>query len=297
MRKRRRAAAAAPPVSPEAWATRLQLALERGELSLVYQPKVHLATGAISGVEALARWLDPELGPVCPSLFVPVAERFGLIDALTDWGLRTALGQWAAWAEQGTRIHLAFNISALSLRDPYLPDYIQRLCMTEGVPCDHLTVEVTESATQNVVRLLDTLTRFRLKGMGVSLDDFGTGYSSLMQLRRLPYSEIKIDQGFVRDAVVSSESRLICKAIVDLAHGIGLVATAEGVEDLETWTLLKALGCDDAQGFLISKPLPGPALPRWLRAFKAPGEEGDEDGAAEAPPLPTIAAMPQSVPA
>jgi EAL domain-containing protein (putative c-di-GMP-specific phosphodiesterase class I) len=275
-------------VSPEAWATRLQLALERGELSLVYQPKVHLATGAVSGVEALARWLDPELGPVCPSLFVPIAERFGLIDALTDWGLRTALGQWAAWAEQGTRIHLAFNISALSLRDPYLPDYIQRLCMTQGVPCDHLTVEVTESATQNVVRLLDTLTRFRLKGISVSLDDFGTGYSSLMQLRRLPYSEIKIDQGFVRDASTSAESHLICKAIVDLAHGMGLVATAEGVEDLETWALLRALGCDDAQGFLLSRPMAGAALPRWLRGFVAPDDGTEPAAEEEAPPPPAL---------
>jgi EAL domain-containing protein (putative c-di-GMP-specific phosphodiesterase class I) len=156
--------------------------------------------------------------------------------------------------------------------------------MTQGVPCDHLTVEVTESATQNVVRLLDTLTRFRLKGISVSLDDFGTGYSSLMQLRRLPYSEIKIDQGFVRDAVVSCESRLICKAIVDLAHGMGLVATAEGVEDLETWALLKALGCDDAQGFLISKPIAGAALPRWLRAFEAPGGGAEHAAEEDAPP-------------
>jgi EAL domain-containing protein (putative c-di-GMP-specific phosphodiesterase class I) len=254
----------ATSVSNSEHATRLQLALQRGELSMAYQPKIHIATGSFSGVEALARWDDPQLGSLPPSVFVPVAERCGLTDALTEWGLRTVVRQWASWRDQGLNVPVAFNISALSLRDVYLPDYIQKLCMQEGMPCEKLTIEVTESATQNVVRLLDTLTRFRLKGIGVSLDDFGTGYSSLLQLRQLPYSEIKIDRCFVAEAAGSKEARLIVKAIVDLAHGMGLIATAEGIEDVATLELLRDIGCDDAQGFLIAEPMEGARLAAWL---------------------------------
>ena len=245
-------------------AARLEMAIERGALSLVYQPKIALATGALAGVEALARWDDADLGQVSPARFVPIAEHHELVDLLTDWLLRTALRQWSSWAAEGIQVPLAINISALSLRDSHLPDMLQRRCASEAVPCEFLTVEVTESATQHVVRLLDTLTRIRLKGMGVALDDFGTGYSSLLQLRQLPYSELKIDQAFVRDATASRESRLIIKALIDLAHGMGLSATAEGVEDMETLALLREWGCDAAQGFLMSAPIPGPALAAWL---------------------------------
>ena len=245
-------------------AERLRLALDQGTVALRYQPKVQVASGAVAGVEAVCRWHDAELGDVAPGLFVPAAERCGLIDALTDRVLRSALAQWAAWRDQGIEMRLAVNVSALSLSDVQLPDKIQRLCMREGMPCELLTIEVTESATQKAVRLLDTLTRFRLKGISVSLDDFGTGYSSLAQLRQLPYSEIKIDRCFVHDAAVSRESRLIVKAIVDLAHGLGLSATAEGVENAETLELLRELGCDEAQGFLIAPPMAGTALIEWL---------------------------------
>lgn len=245
-------------------AVRLRRGLDRGDVTLAYQPKVSVASGAVTGVEAVSRWRDSALGEVEPSLFVPVAERCGLIDELTEWVLRSALRQWVAWREQGIRLRLAVNVSALSLRDVYLPDHIQRMCMQQGMPCEYLTIEVTESATQNVVRLLDTLTRFRLKGFSVSLDDFGTGYSSLVQLRQLPYSEIKIDRCFVQDAATSRDSRLIVRAIIDLAHGMGLTATAEGVEDNETLALLSELGCDELQGFLIAQPMRGPAFVDWL---------------------------------
>jgi EAL domain-containing protein (putative c-di-GMP-specific phosphodiesterase class I) len=257
-------------------ATRLQLALTRGDLGLFYQPKLHLLTGAVTGVEAVARWHDPELGTVSPAEFIPVAERKGLIDELTQWVLQSAVSQWVAWRDQGIETHIAVNVSALNLRDLYLPDYIQRLCMREGMPCDRLTIEVTESATQNVVRLLDTLTRFRLKGFRVSLDDFGTGYSSLLQLRQLPYSELKIDQCFVQDMRSSTEARTIVKALIDLAHGMGLVATAEGVEDITTLEMLRAHGCDEAQGFLIARPMAPDRLPEWLMNFSSPGPAANE---------------------
>ncbi len=254
------------PVSAdeEALATDLQLALDRCALTLAFQPKVEIASARMTGVEALARWTHPVHGAVEPARFVPLAERFGLIDQLTDWLVRTGLKQWIAWKDQGLKTNLAFNISALSLRDIYFPDYLHRLCLIEGVPPACLTIEVTEGATQHLVRLLDTLTRFRLKGMSLSLDDFGTGYSSLLQLRQLPYCELKIDRCFVRDALRSSESRLIVKAVIDLAHGLGLTATAEGVEDEETLALLAGMGCDAAQGFFVARPMEGSDLAPWL---------------------------------
>ncbi len=244
--------------------TQLQLAVDRSELTLAYQPKLHLHSGKVAGVEALSRWQNDEGEQIEPSTFIPLAERSGLIDALTDSIVRGALRQWVSWREQGIKANVAFNVSALSLRDVYLPDYLHGLCLHEDVPPQFVTVEVTEGATQHVVRLLDTLTRFRLKGFGLALDDFGTGYSSLLQLRQLPYSELKIDRCFVRDATASKESRLIIKAAIDLAHGFGLVATAEGVEDVGTLNLLKELGCDFAQGFLVGRPMPGSAFAPWL---------------------------------
>jgi EAL domain-containing protein (putative c-di-GMP-specific phosphodiesterase class I) len=245
-------------------ATELQLAIERSELSLQFQPKTEVATSRLLGVEALARWRHPELGSVAPSEFIPIAERYGLIDALTEWLLKAGPKQWRVWCDQGLKTNIAFNISALSRRDVYLPDYVQRLCQTEGVPCGCVTIEVTEGATQHIVRLLDTLTRFRLKGMSLSLDDFGTGYSSLLQLRQLPYNEIKVDKCFVGEMAQSKEARLIVQAVVDLAHALGLVATAEGVEDSETLAILAELGCDNAQGFLIAPPMDGSQLVPWM---------------------------------
>ena len=270
----------AASVSEAELLTELHLAVERDELSLLYQPKVAVADNRLVGVEALARWPHRTLGVVEPSTFVPLAERYGLIDELTDWVLRRGLKQWVTWSEQGLRTNIAFNVSALSLRDVYFPDYLHRLCQTEGVPANCLTIEVTEGATQHLVRLLDTLTRFRLKGMSLALDDFGTGYSSLLQLRQLPYNELKVDQCFVGDSVRSRESRLIVKAVIDLAHGLGLAATAEGVEDAETLALLAELGCDHAQGYFIARAMEGWELAPWLVEADGDGRRADRSARA-----------------
>src|SRR5437868_7589260 len=207
----------------------LQLALERQALHMVYQPKVSMRDGSLAQVEALVRWDDPELGTVGPARFVPLAEQHGLIDDLTQWGLRNILRQWLDWREEGIDTNIAFNISALSLQHLDFPDLVERMCRGLDVPCDRLVLELTEGATQPLVKLMDTLTRFRIKGIGLAIDDFGTGYSSLMQLRHLPFTEVKIDQAFIADADRSSDCRLIIKTITDLAHGLGLIATAEGV--------------------------------------------------------------------
>jgi len=238
-------------------------ALLNGRLTMVYQPKVALADGQLIRVEALVRWDDPSLGPVAPSRFVPLAERHGLIDQLTQWGLRTTLRQWLGWRAQGLDTAIAFNISALSLQHLDFPDLVERLCRALDVPTERLVLELTEGATQPLIKLMDTLTRFRIKGIGLAIDDFGTGYSSLMQLRQLPFTDVKIDRLFVSDMCRSNDSRIIVKAIIELAHGLGLTATAEGVETAEQLALLRELGCDTAQGFLIAQPLVPGELVGW----------------------------------
>jgi len=243
-------------------------ALAAQKLNLVYQPKVSLKDGRLTRVEALVRWDDPDLGPVPPSRFVPLAEKHGLIDPLTEWGLRETLTQWRAWLDQGLETRLAFNISAVSLQRLDFPDLVEGMCRELEVPTDRLVLELTEGATQPLVRLMDTLTRFRIKGMGLAIDDFGTGYSSLMQLRQLPFTEVKIDRCFVADLPEAHDSRLIVKTVAELAHGLGLVATAEGVETIEQLRAVRELGCDVAQGYLISKPIPPEEMIPWKNAFK-----------------------------
>jgi len=239
-------------------------ALINGRLRMVYQPKVSLTDGRLRRVEALVRWDDPELGAVSPSKFVPLAEKHGLIDQLTHWGLRTTLRQWLAWCEDGLDTCLAFNISALSLDHLDFPDLVERMCTALEVPTDRLVLELTEGATQPLVKLMDTLTRFRIKGIGLAIDDFGVGYSTLMQLRQLPFTELKIDRFFVDDAPESKDSELIVKSIIDLAHGLGLTVTAEGIETAEQMILLRDLGCDVAQGFFVARPLEPDKLQDWI---------------------------------
>lgn len=246
----------------------LQRALDEQQLHMVYQPKVSLRDGGLRQVEALVRWEDPELGPVKPSHFVPLAEEHGLIDELTQWGLRRILKQWLEWRDAGLETCIAFNISALSLQHLDFPDLVERMCRALEVPTDRLVLELTEGATQPLVKLMDALTRFRIKGLGLAIDDFGTGYSSLMQLRQLPFTEVKIDQAFVADVPNSRDSRLIIQAVTDLAHGLGLTATAEGIETIDQLRIIRELGCDCAQGYLISAPLDPGALRSWIQKFR-----------------------------
>lgn len=238
-------------------------ALINHRLHMFYQPKVNLADGSLTRVEALVRWDDPQLGAVAPSRFVPLAERHGLIDELTNWGLTTSLRQWLQWRDSGLDLSIAFNISALSLQHLDFPDLVERMCSALDVPTDRLVLELTEGATQPLVKLMDTLTRFRIKGIGLALDDFGVGYSTLMQLKQLPFTEIKIDRFFIKDLGESADSRAIVEAIIALGHGLGLTVTAEGVETAEQLGFLTKAGCDVAQGYLVGTPLAPDALADW----------------------------------
>jgi EAL domain-containing protein (putative c-di-GMP-specific phosphodiesterase class I) len=243
-------------------------AIEDERLHMLYQPKVKLRDGSLVSVEALVRWEDEELGAVEPSKFVPLAEEHGLIDDLTQWGLRTILSQWLDWCDEGIDTAIAFNISALSLQHLDFPDLVERMCNGLVVPTDRIVLELTEGATQPLVKLMDTLTRFRIKGIGLAIDDFGTGYSSLMQLRQLPFTEVKIDRAFVIDVAHSRDSRLIVQAIIDLARGLALTTTAEGVETVDQLRTIAALGCDLAQGYLVAPPLEPELLSSWKRSFR-----------------------------
>jgi EAL domain-containing protein (putative c-di-GMP-specific phosphodiesterase class I) len=230
-------------------------ALEEQRLHLVYQPKVSLRDGSLVRVEALMRWDDPDLGSVEPSRFIPLAEEHGLIDELTQWGLRTILRQWLDWCEEGLDTSIAFNISALSLQHLDFPDLVERMCRALEVPTDRLVLELTEGATQPLVKLMDTLTRFRIKGIGLAIDDFGTGYCSLAYLHRFPADTLKIDRYFVSQMDGSAHGLGIVGAIIDLAHGLGMAVVAEGIETAAQRDALRHLGCDYGQGFLFSKPV------------------------------------------
>jgi EAL domain-containing protein (putative c-di-GMP-specific phosphodiesterase class I) len=245
----------------------LEQAAAIGQLYLMYQPKLDLRSGAITGVEALARWQHPRRGEIRPADFIPAIERAGLIDWFSEWALTSAARQWAEWSAGGLDLELAVNISALNLRHVCFPDVVASICVAEGVPHERLMLELTEGATQEATRLMDTVSRFRLKGIGISLDDFGTGYGSLVQLRSLPFTELKIDRRFVADLLVSRDSRAITRGLIAMAHEIGLAVTAEGVEDHDTFTSLQALGCDKAQGFLIARPMTGDRLALWMSCW------------------------------
>lgn len=246
----------------------LERALKKQQLHMLYQPKVRLRDGALASLEALVRWDDPGLGSIEPSRFIPLAEKHGLIDELTQWGLRTILRQWLDWFEEGINVQIAFNISALSLEHLDFPDLVERMCRGLEVPTDRLVLELTEGATQPLVKLMDTLTRFRIKGIGLAIDDFGTGYSSLMLLRQLPFTEVKIDRAFVADVPRSRDSRLIAQAIIELARGFGIVSTAEGIETVDQLRAVSELGCDLAQGYLVSPPIDPQAVRGWKQQFR-----------------------------
>jgi EAL domain-containing protein (putative c-di-GMP-specific phosphodiesterase class I) len=246
----------------------LERAFRQGGLHLAYQPKVDAADGTLVRVEALMRWTHEEFGAVPPSRFVPLAEQHGLIDELTQWALRTALRQLRLWTVAGLDTSVAVNISAVSLEQLDFPDLVERLCRALDVPTDRLVLELTEGATQPLINLMDTLTRFRIKGVGLALDDFGTGYSGLIQLRKLPFTEIKIDRQFVTGLATSRDDQVIVRSVIELAHGLGLQVTAEGVETVEQLAALRALDCDMVQGYLLALPLEPGDLVSWASRHK-----------------------------
>jgi diguanylate cyclase (GGDEF)-like protein len=237
-------------------ASELRDALANEQLELHYQPLITLADGRLDRVEALMRWRHPERGLVPPDQFVPLAERTGLIRELTSFALGEALAQLARWREQGLSTRVAVNLSVHNLVET-LPGEIAALLALNGLEPDVLELELTESMIMaEPERAASVLGELRAMGLELAVDDFGTGYSSLSYLRQLPVTSLKIDRSFVTDTTIVS-------AIVELAHALGLKITAEGVEEAETRDRLRELGCQRAQGYLFSRPLPPADLLAW----------------------------------
>lgn len=247
----------------------LTAALENGQIEAHYQPKVAVKTAAMVGVETLARWRHPVHGLIPPSEFIPLAERAGLIDALTLRILSEALLQGADWQAHGLHLSIAVNISPTLLTRPSLPDEITEIQQSFDFPAAQLMLEITESSViSNDSVPLGVLARLRIKGFGLSIDDYGTGFSSLQQMARIPFSELKVDRSFVHEAHLRANREVILRSALELASRLGIKSVAEGVETLEDWRLLQKLGCDTAQGYLIAKPMPGSELREWHKGHK-----------------------------
>lgn len=241
----------------------MQNALDRHEFVLAYQPKIECKSGALAGFEALIRWQHSDKELVMPDRFIPVVEEAGLIDAVTEQIFYQSI-KWFSESFPDSDLKLSLNISAKSLMDIHQADNLYELCRRYQVAPERVVLELTEtSAMVDSMLSLDLMTRFRVKGFQLSIDDFGTGFSSMIQLVRLPFSEIKVDKSFVMQAQQSQESRTVIRSIIDLGHSLGLLVTAEGVEDLDTLNYLNSLGCDLAQGYLIAYPMPGDAARSW----------------------------------
>jgi diguanylate cyclase (GGDEF)-like protein len=240
-------------------------ALEGGEFAIYYQPKVRLSDGRAAGAEGLIRWEHPSLGLLSPDEFIPLVEKTVLLRPLTHHVIETVLKQWREWADMGIRIPIAINVSPRSLLDQELPEQVQEQLRRWDVPPAFLRMELTESFMMGdsgrSSQVLDALADV---GVGLSIDDFGTGYSSLSYLKRLPIEEIKIDRSFVMQMHVDANDFMIVRATVDLGRNLGLRVVAEGVEDLATFDRLAEFGCDEAQGYYISRPLSAVEFTRWL---------------------------------
>lgn len=248
----------------------LRQAIDKNGLSLQYQAKLDLRTDTIVGVEALARWRHPTLGSISPNKFIPLAEHNDMITPLTKWVISEAIAQAADWNSQGLAISTAINLSAAAAYGYDLPDWVEKICQRAGLPPNRVTFELTETAAmRDGIKLMDVLTRLRLKGFHLSIDDFGIGYSSLVQLQQLPFSELKIDISFIQNLLTSESSNVIVDTIIGMARNLKLVTVAEGVESPEVLNILKQKGCDYAQGFHISRPTDPADLMRILEASKA----------------------------
>ncbi len=244
----------------------LRKAITNGELHLYYQPQVSVVSGQLVGMEALIRWDHPEKGFISPGLFIPVAEETGMIMQIGEWVIKEACRQSSEWRKKGyTPVRVSVNISAKQLKDERLPDIIASNIFDTGLEPKYLGVELTESAI--ILEPEMALTRLQnIKSLGVklSLDDFGTGYSSLSYLKRFPIDTLKIDQAFIRDVKVDHEDAALVKAIIAMAHGLGMDVVAEGVELQEQLEFLGANACDTIQGFLFSRPLPAEEIEPML---------------------------------
>ncbi|HEY0207284.1 MAG TPA: EAL domain-containing protein [Acetobacteraceae bacterium] len=248
----------------------LRRALADGQLLLHYQPQVDLATRRVTGMEALLRWHHPEQGMIPPSEFIPLCEETGLIAPVGEWVLRTACIQGARWNSEGRGMRLAVNLSPVQVQQPGLVALVAEALQDSGLPPSLLELEITEGTLlHDTEQTLQTLGGIRALGVGIVLDDFGTGYSSLSYLRRFPFGKLKIDRGFVAHVVDDPGAASIVRAVATLGRSLGMLVTAEGIESAAQFARLKALGCDEGQGYFLARPAAVECLAElngWCRA-------------------------------
>lgn len=246
----------ARPASPVFSLEEIRAGIANCELEPFFQPKVELASGRVVGAEALARWRHPTQGLIGSYAFILELERHRQIDALTFLMLEKAAHACREWHAKELDLSVSVNLSLTSLADTSLADRITDCVKGAGLEPRHMVLEITETAAMTeLAPALENLTRLRMHGFGLSIDDYGTGFASMQQLARVPFTELKIDQGFVTGCAANKQARVIVEACLALAHGLGLKTVAEGIETQEDWDTLKALGCDIAQGYLIARPL------------------------------------------
>ncbi len=230
---------------------------------MVYQPKLSLATAQVVGVEALVRWPHPQLGTLLPDAFMSLVREHGLMQRVTELVLDRVLDDSARWAALGARTPVAVNLFAASVRDRGLPDMLCRALGRRGLPAELLTVEITEDLVVSEIELVTAvLRRLREHGIRVAIDDFGSGYSSLSYLHDLPVDEIKLDRHFVAPVCTDIRAGAVVAAVIDLAHDLGIIVVAEGIEDSATADWLRDHGCDVGQGYLFGRPVAAGRIPR-----------------------------------
>jgi len=255
----------------------LRAGLDAAQIIVYYQPQIEIKSGAVRGVEALARWPHPTLGLIYPERFIPLAEQSGLVHELTVQVLNQALMQAMAWSAEDINLSVAVNVSPLLLDRAELVQEIASLQQAYSVPPERVILEVTESSLLREPGVaMGVLTRLRLRGFGLALDDYGTGFSSMQQLARIPFTELKIDKSFVKGVHQRGPLRVMLRSAVEMASELGLVTVAEGVESSEELQVLKECGCTFAQGWLFAKAMPGVELAAWLEARDISRAHGEE---------------------
>ncbi len=248
----------------------IETATREHQWTLHYQPKVDLQTGELAGVEALLRWRHPVHGMVYPDHFIGLAEECGAIDGVTDWLIREAVEQLIVWRQNGLHMRIALNVSMENLRSPDFASKLGTIVRNAGISPEDVTLEITESRLMSPLPApLESLVRLRMRRFNLSIDDFGTGHSSLAQLRDVPFTELKVDRGFVHGARFNSIILPILEGSVGLAKKLGMLCVAEGVETEEDWHLLREIDCDLAQGYFISRPMVGDAMAGWLEEWRS----------------------------
>lgn len=241
-------------------------AIEKKQFKMFYQPKIAIKTNKMIGLESLVRWERPNHGLIAPDFFIPKAEESGLIIPLTYWIIRNVFNQYAAWKKGKIILKLAINLPSGILTDLIFPNELIKLTNEFHVNPKHICFEITEAAAMNQADIiLEVLTRIRLKGFSLAIDDFGTGYSSLVELQRMPFTELKIDKSFVSDVTTNKLNLNIVRSVINLAKNMNLLTVAEGVETQVVFNKLNEIGCDIAQGYLISQPKSVDDFNLWYR--------------------------------